>query len=62
MNAVIGLKAFLTIQLTVSAFAGAVGLWLFYVQHQFEGAYWARSTDWNYTAAALKGSSFYALP
>ena len=36
MNAVIGLKAFLMIQLTVSAFAGAVGLWLFYVQHQFE--------------------------
>ena len=62
MNAVIGLKAFLMIQLTVSAFAGAVGLWLFYVQHQFEGAYWARSADWNYTAAALKGSSFYELP
>jgi acyl-lipid omega-6 desaturase (Delta-12 desaturase) len=62
MSAVIGLKAFLLIQLTVSAFAGAVGLWLFYVQHQFEGVYWARSGDWNYTAAALQGSSFYKLP
>src|ERR1700675_1654681 len=62
MSAVIGLKAFLLIQLTVSAFAGALGLWLFYVQHQFEGAYWARSQDWNYTAAALQGSSFYKLP
>jgi len=62
MSAIIGLKAFLLIQLTVSAFAGAVGLWLFYVQHQFEGAYWARSKDWNYTAAALQGSSFYKLP
>jgi len=62
MNAVIGLKAFLLIQLTVSAFAGALGLWLFYVQHQFEGAYWARSAEWNYTAAALQGSSFYKLP
>ena len=62
MSAVIGLKAFLMIQLTVSAFAGAVGLWLFYVQHQFEGAYWARSEDWDYTVAALKGSSFYKLP
>lgn len=62
MSALIGLKTFLLIQLTVSAFAGATGLWLFYVQHQFEGAYWARSEDWDYTAAALKGSSFYKLP
>jgi omega-6 fatty acid desaturase (delta-12 desaturase) len=62
MSAVIGLKAFLLIQLTVSAFAGATGLWLFYVQHQFEGAYWARSPEWDYTAAALQGSSFYKLP
>jgi omega-6 fatty acid desaturase (delta-12 desaturase) len=62
MSTVIGLKAFLLIQLTVSAFAGALGLWLFYVQHQFEGAYWARSEAWNYTAAALQGSSFYKLP
>jgi omega-6 fatty acid desaturase (delta-12 desaturase) len=62
MSAVIGLKDFLLIQLTVSAIAGAAGLWLFYVQHQFEGAYWARSGDWDYTAAALQGSSFYKLP
>jgi omega-6 fatty acid desaturase (delta-12 desaturase) len=62
MSMVIGLKALLVIQLTVSAFAGAAGLWLFYVQHQFEGAFWARSADWNYTAAALRGSSFYKLP
>ena len=62
MSATIGLKAFLLIQLTVSAFAGATGLWLFYVQHQFEGAYWARSEKWDYTAAALEGSSFYKLP
>jgi acyl-lipid omega-6 desaturase (Delta-12 desaturase) len=62
MSAAIGLRAFLLIQLTVSAFAGALGLWLFYVQHQFQGAYWARSKDWSYTAAALQGSSFYKLP
>lgn len=62
MSAVIGLKQFLLIQLTVSAFAGAAGLWLFYVQHQFQGAYWARTDKWNYTDAALKGSSFYKLP
>jgi omega-6 fatty acid desaturase (delta-12 desaturase) len=62
MSVLIGVKAFLLIQLTVSAFAGAVGLWLFYVQHQFQGAYWARSGDWDYMAVALQGSSFYKLP
>ena len=62
MSVVIGLKAFLLIQLTVSAIAGSLGLWLFYVQHQFDDAYWARSEEWNYTAAALQGSSFYKLP
>ena len=62
MSVVIGWKDFLLIQLTVSAFAGALGLWLFYVQHQFEGAYWARGKDWDYTNAALRGSSFYKLP
>jgi omega-6 fatty acid desaturase (delta-12 desaturase) len=62
MSMAIGLKAFLLIQLTVSAIAGALGLWLFYVQHQFEGAYWARTENWDYTAAALQGSSFYKLP
>lgn len=62
MSSIIGLKQFLLIQMTVSAFAGATGLWLFYVQHQFQGAYWARTEKWNYTDAALKGSSFYKLP
>jgi acyl-lipid omega-6 desaturase (Delta-12 desaturase) len=62
MSALIGFKSLLLIQLTVSALAGALGLWLFYVQHQFEGAFWARSAGWNYTDAALKGSSFYKLP
>jgi omega-6 fatty acid desaturase (delta-12 desaturase) len=62
MSALIGFKALLIIQLTVSGLAGALGLWLFYVQHQFEGAYWERSPDWNYTDAALQGSSFYKLP
>jgi omega-6 fatty acid desaturase (delta-12 desaturase) len=42
--------------------AGSVGVWLFYVQHQFDGVYWARSEDWDYTSAALEGSSFYKLP
>jgi acyl-lipid omega-6 desaturase (Delta-12 desaturase) len=62
MSALIGLKAFLLIQLTVVLFAGGIGVWLFYVQHQFQGAYWERSKDWNYTNAAVQGSSFYKLP
>jgi omega-6 fatty acid desaturase (delta-12 desaturase) len=58
----IGVKAYLLIQFIVVAVAGSAGVWLFYVQHQFEGVYWERSTDWDYTTAALKGSSFYKLP
>ncbi len=42
--------------------AGAAGVWLFYVQHQFEDAYWARSDEWSYADAALQGSSFLNLP
>src|SRR2546422_1463281 len=57
-----GLKAYLIIQLTVLMVAGSAGVWLFYVQHQFEGVYWERNEDWDYTTAALQGSSFYKLP
>jgi omega-6 fatty acid desaturase (delta-12 desaturase) len=57
-----GLKAYLLIQLIVLTVAGAAGFWLFYVQHQFDGVYWERREDWDYTAAALEGSSFYKLP
>jgi omega-6 fatty acid desaturase (delta-12 desaturase) len=59
---IFGLKGWLIIQLTAVLTAGAGGLWLFYVQHQFEGVYWERSEGWDYTEAALKGSSFYKLP
>jgi omega-6 fatty acid desaturase (delta-12 desaturase) len=62
LSVLLGIKAYLFIQLAVSGLAGAAGVWLFYVQHQFEGTYWQRGTDWNYTAAAFNGSSFYKLP
>jgi len=61
MSAVFGIVPYLVIQLTAMAVAGSAGVWLFYVQHQFEDAYWERE-DWDYTAAALQGSSFYRLP
>ena len=57
-----GWQAYLVIQLTVLVVAGSTGVWLFYVQHQFEGVYWERSENWDYAEAALKGSSFYKLP
>lgn len=57
-----GLKAYLEIQLTVMTLTATVGVWLFYVQHQFEGVNWQRHGEWDYTAAALEGSSFYKLP
>jgi omega-6 fatty acid desaturase (delta-12 desaturase) len=41
---------------------GAAGVWLFYVQHQFEGVYWARRDAWDPMKAALEGSSYYKLP
>jgi acyl-lipid omega-6 desaturase (Delta-12 desaturase) len=59
---IFGLKAYLIIQLTVVMVAGSAGVWLFYVQHQFEGVYWERKDQWDYATAALKGSSFYKLP
>jgi acyl-lipid omega-6 desaturase (Delta-12 desaturase) len=42
--------------------AGSVGIWLFYVQHQFEDAYWQSADEWDYTEAALRGSSYLRLP
>src|SRR5437588_5031153 len=62
LSAIFGVKAYVLIQLMVMAVAGGVGVWLFYVQHQFEGVYWERGEDWDYTNAALQGSSFYKLP
>jgi acyl-lipid omega-6 desaturase (Delta-12 desaturase) len=57
-----GLQAYLVIQLTVLMVAGGAGVWMFYIQHQFEDVYWERGENWDYTAAALQGSSFYKLP
>jgi omega-6 fatty acid desaturase (delta-12 desaturase) len=57
-----GFQAYLLLQCGVLLAAGAAGVWLFYVQHQFEGVYWQRSQEWDYAAAALQGSSFYKLP
>jgi omega-6 fatty acid desaturase (delta-12 desaturase) len=58
----IGFGPFLLVQLPITLAGGAVGVWLFYVQHQFEDTVWARNGSWSRHEAALYGSSHYALP
>ena len=57
-----GFETYLLLQMGVVIVAAVAGVWLFYVQHQFEGVYWERRQEWDYYAAALQGSSFYKLP
>jgi omega-6 fatty acid desaturase (delta-12 desaturase) len=58
----IGWQAYLLVQVPTAMIAGSVGVWLFYVQHQFEDTYWQSSDDWSYADAALQGSSYLKLP
>jgi omega-6 fatty acid desaturase (delta-12 desaturase) len=58
----IGWQAYLLVVLPPALLAGSIGIWLFYVQHQFEDAYWETGESWNYADAALRGSSFLRLP
>jgi omega-6 fatty acid desaturase (delta-12 desaturase) len=58
----IGIKAYLLIQIPIMVIAITFGVWLFYVQHQFEDTYWERHDKWDYVRQALEGSSFYKLP
>jgi len=58
----LGWKGFLMVQLPALLVTGSVGIWLFYVQHQFEDTYWQSSDSWSYDDAALKGSSYLRLP
>jgi omega-6 fatty acid desaturase (delta-12 desaturase) len=60
--ATIGLQAFLLIQLPVFVLAAAAGSWLFFIQHQYEDAYWQPQESWEFTQSALEGSSYYRLP
>jgi acyl-lipid omega-6 desaturase (Delta-12 desaturase) len=58
----IGWKAVLLVYGPIILIAGATGNWLFYVQHQFEDAYWEAHEGWDYAEAAIKGASYYRLP
>ncbi|MGM7634957.1 fatty acid desaturase [Bacillus sp. Hm123] len=58
----LGWQAFLLVQAPIFLIAGAVGVWLFYVQHTFEDSYFEEDEHWDYVKAAVEGSSFYKLP
>lgn len=58
----LGLGPFLLVQLPITLLAASIGVWLFYVQHQFENTYWEHAPDWTAHEAALYGSSHYVLP
>ncbi len=58
----IGWRDYLLVAGIPALLAGSVGIWLFYVQHQFEGAYWETGKGWSYADAALRGSSYLKLP
>ena len=57
-----GVPEFLLVMVAPAYLAGMAGVWLFYVQHQFEDVYWEHSDRWSYTEAALEGSSYLKLP
>jgi len=62
ISLLIGIKAFLLIQLPILLIGHSIGLWLFYIQHQFDDVSWERESKWDYKISAIQGSSFLKLP
>jgi omega-6 fatty acid desaturase (delta-12 desaturase) len=62
LSLIIGLKAFLLIQIPIVLIAHSLGIWLFYIQHQFDDVEWERQNKWDYKLSAINGSSFLKLP
>ncbi|MDA8428571.1 MAG: fatty acid desaturase [Geobacteraceae bacterium] len=58
----IGLRTYLLVQMPVLIMAATSGVWLFYIQHQFQGVYWARHEQWDPWRSAMEGASYYQLP
>ena len=58
----IGWVAFLLVEVPILLIACSAGVWLFYVQHNFEPTYWDRHANWDFFLAGMQGSSFYKLP
>jgi omega-6 fatty acid desaturase (delta-12 desaturase) len=62
LTALLGLKTLLLVHLPIVLISGMAGVWLFYVQHQFEDTYWDRDNSWSVEKAAFLGSSYFHLP
>jgi omega-6 fatty acid desaturase (delta-12 desaturase) len=62
LSLLLGWREVLMIWLPVVLLSGSAGVWLFYVQHQFEDAYWRGGPEWDYATAAVAGSSYFRLP
>jgi omega-6 fatty acid desaturase (delta-12 desaturase) len=62
LSLLIGFREFMLIWLPIFLLSGSAGVWLFYVQHQFEDAYWRGGEEWDYATAAVAGSSYFRLP
>jgi acyl-lipid omega-6 desaturase (Delta-12 desaturase) len=62
MGMLVGFRAFLLVHVPLMVVSCSIGVWLFYVQHQFEPTYWEHDERWAYVDAALAGSSYYRLP
>lgn len=58
----LGFGRFVAVQLPITLLTGTIGVWLFYIQHQFEDTYWRKQPEWSPIDASLQGSSFYDLP
>ncbi|MBK8048361.1 MAG: fatty acid desaturase [Anaerolineales bacterium] len=58
----IGFWNMLAITVPIMIISSSLGVWMFYVQHQYERTYWEHTPEWNYTLAAMRGSSYYRLP
>ena len=59
---VVGYAEFAMVQIPITMIASSIGVWLFFVQHQFEETYWAGTGEWQFHEAAIEGSSYYDLP
>lgn len=62
MSQILGFGSYILIQMPVIIIAASAGMWLFYVQHQYEDVYWERQQNWDLTSSGLEGSSYYKLP
>ena len=62
LGRLVGFRALLLVHLPIALLSCTIGVWLFYIQHQFEPTYWEHQGRWAYDAAALEGSSYYRLP